>query len=114
MPIAPLGAWLVSALDRQTFAALYGRTAMFTNASAISAKPAFVRRDSVAGSIPTAVVIDFARARTFGDTTQIRAALSGKNRNRLPLGDLVVIVGLFLATTYYPTLIWLLLFSSGE
>jgi hypothetical protein len=87
---------------------------MFTNTNAIAARPAPVRRDSVGGPIPTAVVLDFARARKVGGTAQIRAALSDKNRNGLPLGDLVVIAGLFLATTFYPALMWLLLLSSGE
>jgi hypothetical protein len=59
-------------------------------------------------------MLDFARARKVGSTAQIRAALADENRNRLTLGDVVVIAGLFLATTFYPALVWLLLLLSSE
>ena len=88
---------------------------MFTNTNAIrAAKPAPVRRDRVGGPIPTAVVLDFARARKVGSTAQIPAVLPDENRDRLAPGDLVVIAGLILATTFYPVLMWLLLLLSDD
>ena len=89
---------------------------MFTNTNAIrTAKPALVRRHIGQGPVapvPTAVILDFARARSVESTAQIRAAASNERPNRLALGDLAVITGLFLvATAYYPVLTWLLLLT---
>lgn len=71
--------------------------------------PAATGESATGRPTPSAIVIDFARARRSGRAVPIPEASSHESRNRLTLADVALIVYVTIATGFYPALAWLLI-----
>jgi hypothetical protein len=68
--------------------------------------PAAIGESASVRSAQSAVIIDFARARSSSHAARVGAESSNENQNSLTLMDWAVIGYAFVATAFYPALAW--------
>ena len=74
--------------------------------AAIRPVPAATGESAIDRSAPSAVIIDFARARSSSHAARVGEESSNENHNGLTLTDWAAIGYVFVATAFYPALAW--------